>query len=102
MRQDKTTGLKTLHFLVPSLVFLLVCILAGVIIYKKRNGQLSMSERRTDWTNREDRSDIRTDTCGNKPFSKPRMPSPKSEPKSYSNYDAEYTNMDELNMYGNI
>ncbi|XP_051720104.1 uncharacterized protein LOC127496289 isoform X18 [Ctenopharyngodon idella] len=101
---DKTTGLKTLHFLVPSLVFLLACILAGVIIYKKRNGQMSMSERRTVLTNNEHRSDIRTNTCENKPFSKPRMPSPKSEPKSYPGYDYEgdYANMEELNVYGNI
>ncbi|KAK7156779.1 hypothetical protein R3I94_006732 [Phoxinus phoxinus] len=100
---DKTVGPKTiwLQYLVPSLVLLLACILVGVIIYKRRH-RLSMSERSAVQTNSEHRSDIRTNTCGNKPFSKPRMPSPKSEPKSHSEYDAEYTNMDELNMYGNI
>ncbi|XP_016370359.1 sialic acid-binding Ig-like lectin 12 [Sinocyclocheilus rhinocerous] len=80
-------GLETigLYILTPSLVFLLVCILAGVIIYKKR-------QRSKDAMS------------GNEAFSKPYMPSPKSDPKSRSGYDyeAEYTNMDELNMYGNI
>ncbi|KAK2880772.1 hypothetical protein Q8A67_018040 [Cirrhinus molitorella] len=76
------TGPKTigLYILAPLLVLFLTCIIAAFIIYKKRH---------------------RTNTCtvtANKPFSKPRMPSPKSEPKSYSGYDAEYTNMDELNM----
>ncbi|CAM4555639.1 unnamed protein product [Leuciscus chuanchicus] len=124
---DKTVELKTiwLQYLVPSLVLLLICILAGVIIYKRRHRQPrtqgsitqfeqrrscwnrfsrqpSMSERSAVQINSEHRSDIRTNTCGNKPFSKPRMPSPKSEPKSNSDYDAEYTNMDELSMYGNI
>ncbi|XP_050957747.1 sialoadhesin-like isoform X2 [Labeo rohita] len=78
----KTIGL---YILTPSLAFLLACIIAGVIIYKKRQrSKDAMSQ--------------------NKPFSKPRMPSPKSDPKSRSAYDheAEYTNMDELNMYGNI
>ncbi|XP_050957765.1 sialoadhesin-like isoform X1 [Labeo rohita] len=81
------TGLKTigLYILTPSLVFLITCILAGVIIYKKR-------QRSKDAMS------------GNKSFSKPCMPSPKSDPKSSSDndYEAEYTNMDELNMYGNI
>ncbi|XP_042610838.1 uncharacterized protein LOC109099000 [Cyprinus carpio] len=78
------SGLKTigLYILTLSLVFLLACILAGVIIYKKQ-------QRSKDAVS------------GNKPFSKPRMPSPKSEPKSYSGHDsdAEYTNMDELKKY---
>ncbi|XP_042627570.1 sialic acid-binding Ig-like lectin 14 [Cyprinus carpio] len=41
---------------------------------------------------------------GNKPFSKAPMPSPKSEAKSYSdpNYDDDYTNTADLNLYGNI
>ncbi|XP_026105839.1 sialic acid-binding Ig-like lectin 14 [Carassius auratus] len=41
---------------------------------------------------------------GNKPFSKTRMPSPKSEAKSYSepSYDDDYTNTADLNLYGNI
>ncbi|KTF75205.1 hypothetical protein cypCar_00035090 [Cyprinus carpio] len=58
-------GLETigLYILMPSLVFLLVCILAGVIIYKKR-------QRSKDAMS------------GNKPFSKPHMPSP----KSYTSY----------------
>ncbi|XP_058655188.1 sialoadhesin-like isoform X2 [Onychostoma macrolepis] len=128
------TGVKTvgLYIIAPSLVFLLTCIIATFIIYKKRHRQplnnmqgslttfeqrrsrwnrfsrqFSRSEGRAGWSNRENRSEIRTNACTvteNKPFSKPRMPSPKSEPKSYSGHDsdAEYTNMDELNMYGNI
>ncbi|XP_052432709.1 sialoadhesin isoform X2 [Carassius gibelio] len=84
-------GLKTigLYILTPSLVFLLTCILAGVIVYKKR-------QRSKDAVS------------GNKPFSNPRMPSPKSYPKScpendYDNdYEAEYANMGELSIYGNI
>ncbi|KAL1261104.1 hypothetical protein QQF64_008931 [Cirrhinus molitorella] len=126
------TGPKTigLYILAPLLVLLLTCIIAAFIIYKKRHRQplnnmqgsltpseqrrsrwnrfsrqFSRSEGRAAWSNKENKSDIRTNTCtvtANKPFSKPRMPSPKSEPKSYSGYDAEYTNMDELNMYGNI
>ncbi|XP_051720085.1 uncharacterized protein LOC127496289 isoform X1 [Ctenopharyngodon idella] len=159
-----------LYAIAPSLVFILICVLAGVCIYKRRHRQpcqdmqglqtqsehrrslwnrfsshFNMPDGRAAWTNRGDRSDIRNienaparplkpeqrrsiwtrfsrhqsprnnanlrveyktnNTCtvsGNKPFSKPRMPSPKSEPKSYPDYDAEYTNMDELNMYGNI
>ncbi|KAK7172118.1 hypothetical protein R3I93_004424 [Phoxinus phoxinus] len=83
------TELKTigLYILAPLLVLLLACIIPGVIIFKKRQ-----------------RSKDACTVTGNKPFSKPHMPSPKSDPKSYNNYDcdAEYTNMDELNMYGNI
>ncbi|XP_058655180.1 Schwann cell myelin protein-like isoform X2 [Onychostoma macrolepis] len=149
----------------PSLVFILICVLAGVFIYKIRQRQLhpdmqgsrsqsersvwnrfssrlSMSDRRAAWTNRGNRSDIRTtgdvtqrpmrwstwsrfsrhqsprtnanlkaenrtnNICmvsGNKPFSKPHMPSPKSEPKSSGyDYEAVYTNMDDLNVYGNV
>ncbi|XP_058655411.1 uncharacterized protein LOC131554229 [Onychostoma macrolepis] len=82
-------GLKTigLFIVTPSLVFLLACILAGVVIYKKQQRSKDV-------------------TSGNKPFSKPRMPSPKSDPKSSSDYDydyeAEYVNVGELNLYGNI
>ncbi|KAK7156780.1 hypothetical protein R3I94_006733 [Phoxinus phoxinus] len=84
------TELKTIgpYILAPLLVLLLACIIPGVIIFKKRQ-----------------RSKDACTVSGNKPFSKPHMPSPKSDPKSYNNYecDAEYTNMDELNnMYGNI
>ncbi|XP_016128434.1 sialoadhesin-like isoform X2 [Sinocyclocheilus grahami] len=97
----KTIGL---YILAPTLVFLLTCIITAFIVYKKWHRrsrwnrfsrQFSRSEGRAGWSNRENRSEIRT---------KPRMPSPKSEPKSYSGHDsdAEYTNMDELNMYGNI
>ncbi|KAL1261106.1 hypothetical protein QQF64_008933 [Cirrhinus molitorella] len=81
------TGLETigLYILTPSLVFLLACILSGVIIYKKR-------QRSKDTMS------------GNESFSKPCMLSPESDPKSCSenDYEAEYTNMDELSMYGNI
>ncbi|KAG1951997.1 myeloid cell surface antigen CD33-like [Pimephales promelas] len=83
------TELKTigLYILAPSLVFLLACLIAGVIIFKRRQ-----------------RSKDACTVSGNKPFSKPRMPSPKSDPKSCNKYDceAEYTNMEDLNMYGNI
>ncbi|XP_051720143.1 sialoadhesin-like [Ctenopharyngodon idella] len=82
-------GMKTigLYILAPSLVFLLTCIIAGVIIYKKRQ-----------------RSKNACTVLGNAPFSKPHMPSPKSDPKSYysNDYEAEYAEMDELNMYENI
>ncbi|XP_016128435.1 sialoadhesin [Sinocyclocheilus grahami] len=83
------TGLKTigLYILTPSLLFLLACILTVVIIYKKRQRS----------------KDASTET-GKKPFSKPRMPSPKSDPKSHPdyNYEADYINMDEGNIYGNV
>ncbi|XDV31926.1 hypothetical protein PO909_002849 [Leuciscus waleckii] len=41
---------------------------------------------------------------GNKPFDKPRMPSPKSKAKCYSgdDFDDDYTNTADLNLYGNI
>ncbi|XP_067307724.1 sialic acid-binding Ig-like lectin 13 [Pseudorasbora parva] len=105
---EKTVGLKTigLHYLMPSLVFVLTCIIAGVIIYKRRHRQphdytqgsvTQIEQRRSRWNRFS-----RTNTCGNKPFSKPRMPSPKSEPKSCSDHDSEYNNMEDLNMYGNI
>ncbi|XP_073674439.1 sialoadhesin-like [Garra rufa] len=79
-------GLETIGlYVLLSLVFLLACILVGVIIYKKRQSSNDA-------------------ISGNKPFSKPSMPSPKSDPKSCSgnDYEAEYTNMDELNIYGNM
>ncbi|KAF4104371.1 hypothetical protein G5714_015358 [Onychostoma macrolepis] len=62
------TGLKTigLYILTPSLVFLLACILAVVIIHKKRQ-----------------RSKDASTESGKKAFSKPRMPSP----KRYSNFE---------------
>ncbi|XP_026120045.1 myelin-associated glycoprotein-like isoform X2 [Carassius auratus] len=134
-----------------SLVFILICIFAGVFIYKRRqkrphqdmqgtltrseprrsmwnrfSSHFSMPEGRIAWINRGNRSDTRytgdapgrppkpeqrrsiwsrfsrhqsprTNTnlraeykanntrtvSGNKPFSKPHMPSPKSEPKPY-------------------
>ncbi|XP_077063934.1 uncharacterized protein LOC143715922 isoform X2 [Siphateles boraxobius] len=159
-----------LYAIAPSLVFILICVLAGVCIYKRRHRQpcqdmqgsqtqsehrrsvwnrfsshFNMPDGRAAWNNRGNRGDIRytgnaperppkpeqrrsiwsrfsrhqsprnnanlgagykaNNTCivsENTPFSKPHIPSPKSEPKSYSDYDAEYTNMDELNMYGNI
>ncbi|XP_073718671.1 myelin-associated glycoprotein-like [Misgurnus anguillicaudatus] len=48
--------------------------------------------------------DNRSDKSGNKVFSKPRMPSPKSQPKSCSgyDYDDDYTNTADLNVYGNV
>ncbi|XP_059371046.1 sialoadhesin-like [Carassius carassius] len=100
-------GLKTIGFyiLAPSLVFLLTCAITAFIVYRKRQRQpvndmqgsltpfeerrsrwnrfsrhFSRSEGRAGWSNRENRSKIRTNTCTmteNKPFSKPRMPSPK-------------------------
>ncbi|XP_048015859.1 sialic acid-binding Ig-like lectin 14 isoform X1 [Megalobrama amblycephala] len=41
---------------------------------------------------------------GNKPFDKPRMPSPKSKAKCYSadDFDDDYINMADTNLYGNI
>ncbi|XP_051720113.1 sialic acid-binding Ig-like lectin 14 isoform X1 [Ctenopharyngodon idella] len=41
---------------------------------------------------------------GNKPFDKPRMPSPKSKAKCYSgdDFDDDYINTTDLNLYGNI
>ncbi|XP_026137792.1 uncharacterized protein LOC113114909 isoform X1 [Carassius auratus] len=166
-----------LYAIVPLLVFILICVLAGVIICRRRHrkprhdmqgshthseqrrsfwnrfsSRFSMPEGRVAWSNRGNRSDIgytgnaperppkagqrrsiwsrfsrhaperppkpeqrqsifsrfsrhqspRTNvnlraeykannTCivsGNKPFSKPHMPSPKSEPKSYRGYDS--------------
>ncbi|KAL1261105.1 hypothetical protein QQF64_008932 [Cirrhinus molitorella] len=103
------------NVIAPSLVFILICVLAGVFIYIRRNrrsvwnrfsSRLSMSDRRAAWTNRGNRSDIRTNNIctvsGGKPFSKPHMPSPKSEPKSSGyDYEAVYSNMDD-NVYGNV
>ncbi|XP_067221502.1 uncharacterized protein [Chanodichthys erythropterus] len=156
-----------LYAIAPSLVFILICVLAGVCIYKRRHRQpcqdmqglqtqsehrrslwnrfsshFDMPDGRAAWTNRGNRSDIRNienaparppkpeqrrsiwsrfsrhqsprnnanlrveykanNTCivsGNKPFSKPHIPSPKSEPKSYrgSDYNAACAN-----VYGNI
>ncbi|XP_052432245.1 uncharacterized protein LOC127972633 isoform X2 [Carassius gibelio] len=166
-----------LYAIVPLLVFILICVLAGVIIcrrwhrkprhdmqgshthseqrrsfWNRFSSRFSMPEGRVAWSNRGNRSDIgytgnaperppkagqrrsiwsrfsrhaperppkpeqrqsiwsrfsrhqspRTNvnlraeykannTCivsGNKPFSKPHMPSPKSEPKSYRGYDS--------------
>uniref|UniRef100_A0A671TE08 Ig-like domain-containing protein n=1 Tax=Sinocyclocheilus anshuiensis TaxID=1608454 RepID=A0A671TE08_9TELE len=173
IRRVQGLRLETLgsNIIAPSLVFILICVLAGVFIYKMRHRQLhpdmqgsqsqserrmsvwnrlssrlSMSDRRAAWTNRGNRSDrsdtgdytqrqmrreqrrsiwsrfsrhqsprtnanLRTDyrtnnictVSGNKPFSKPHMPSPKSEPKSSSyDYEAVYSNMEDLNVYGNI
>ncbi|XDV31919.1 hypothetical protein PO909_002843, partial [Leuciscus waleckii] len=144
-----------LYAIAPSLVFLLICVLAGVCIYKRRHRQpyqdtqglqtqsehrrsvwnrfsshFNMHDGRAAWTNKGNRGDIRhtgnaperppkpeqrrsiwsrfsrhqsprnnanlraeykaNNTCtvsGNKPFSKPHIPSPKSEPKSYRGYD---------------
>ncbi|XP_073780069.1 sialic acid-binding Ig-like lectin 12 isoform X2 [Danio rerio] len=71
----KTTGL---YILTPSLVFLLACVIAGVIICKRRH-----------------RSKDASFVSGSKPF-KPHMPSPKSDPKSMSGNDYEiYNNMEE-------
>ncbi|XP_052432724.1 sialoadhesin-like isoform X4 [Carassius gibelio] len=79
----KITGL---YILTPSLVFLLACILV-VVIFKKRQ-----------------RSKDASPESGKKPFSKPRMPSPKSDPKSHSDYDyeADYINEEVGNIYGNV
>ncbi|XP_016417743.1 uncharacterized protein LOC107747662 [Sinocyclocheilus rhinocerous] len=155
-----------LYAIAPSLVFILICVLAGVFICKRRHRQphhdmqgsrtqaeqrrsfwnrfssrFSMPEGRAAWTNRGNRSNNRytgnsperppkpeqrrsiwsrfsrhqsprtnanlraeykaNNTCtvsGNKPFSKPHMPSPKSEPKSYRGYDYD---ADLTNIYGN-
>ncbi|XP_068069744.2 uncharacterized protein [Danio rerio] len=79
----KTTGL---YILTPSLVFLLACVLAVVIICKRQR-----------------RSKDTSTVPGNKPF-KPYMPSPKSEPKSRrgsNDYEANYNNMEELDIYEN-
>ncbi|XP_067306344.1 uncharacterized protein [Pseudorasbora parva] len=148
-----------LYAIAPSLVFILICVLAGVCIYKRRHRQdmqgsqtqsehrrsawnrfsshFNMTDGRAAWNNRGNRSDIRctgnvperppkpeqrrsiwsrfsrhqpprnnanlraeykaNNTCtvlGSKPFSKPHIPSPKSEPKSYRghDYDAACTN----------
>ncbi|XP_056330056.1 Schwann cell myelin protein-like [Danio aesculapii] len=79
----KTTGL---YILTPSLVFLLACVIAGVIICKRRR-----------------RSKDASTVSGNKPF-KPYMPSPKSQPKSRhgnNDYEDDYNNMGELDIYEN-
>ncbi|KAL1261101.1 hypothetical protein QQF64_008928 [Cirrhinus molitorella] len=185
----RVQGLKLetvgLYAIAPSLVFILICMLAGGLICKRRHrkpchdvqgshaqseqrrsywnrfsSHFSMSERRAAWNNSGERSDTgnapkrppkagqrrsiwsrfsrntgnapdrppkpeqrrsiwsrfsrqqspRTNanlraeykannTCtvsGNKPFSKPHVPSPKSQPKSYCGYDS---NVDFTNMY---
>ncbi|KAK7172115.1 hypothetical protein R3I93_004422 [Phoxinus phoxinus] len=142
-----------LYAIAPSLVvFILICVLAGVCIYKRRHRQpcqdmegsqtqpehrrsvwnrfsshFNMPDGRAAWSNRGDirytgnaperppkpekrrsiwsrfsrhqsprsNANLRAEykannTCtvsGNKPFSKPHIPSPKSEPKSYRDYD---------------
>ncbi|XP_067306349.1 sialoadhesin isoform X2 [Pseudorasbora parva] len=75
------------YVIASSLIFILICILTGVFIYKRRH-----------------RPNNACTVSGNKPFSKPHIPSPKSEPKSDSgyNYEADYANMEELNVYGNV
>ncbi|KAI7801204.1 putative sialoadhesin-like, partial [Triplophysa rosa] len=92
----KTTGL---YIIVPSsCVVLLICTLAGVVKCKKSH--------RPSPDKQESRPEQRSkDVCSvseNKPFSKPRMASPNSQRKSRSDYEDYYSNMEELNMYGNI
>ncbi|XP_056613101.1 uncharacterized protein LOC130428843 isoform X1 [Triplophysa dalaica] len=103
--------------IVPILVFLLLCIV--YIVYKRRR---RMTEGGAVWTNRGHENDIRfnNETSGirskpeqrskdvfsvsaNKPFSKPRLPSPNSQrKKSIKDYENYCTNMADLNIYGNI
>ncbi|XP_048017469.1 sialoadhesin-like isoform X3 [Megalobrama amblycephala] len=100
VKRDQGVGFE-LYVTASSLVFILICIL-GVFMYKRRHRHprhdMHVSERQS-----EQRPNTST-VSQNKPFSKPRIPSPKSEPKSYSGYDYEgnYANMEELNVYGNI
>ncbi|XP_056612038.1 sialoadhesin-like [Triplophysa dalaica] len=92
----KTTGL---YILVPSsCVVLLICALAGVVKCKR-------SQRPSPDMQESQPAQSSKDVCSvsaNKPFSKPRMPSPNSQRKSGSDHEDYYTNMEELNMYGNI
>ncbi|XP_065136635.1 sialoadhesin-like [Paramisgurnus dabryanus] len=91
----KTIGL---YILAPSFAFLLICIFAGVIIYKKcnrsspANPQESQLERRSNAV------------AADKTFSKARIPSPKRQRKScpMENYEDYYANMEDLNIYGNV
>ncbi|KAI7801203.1 putative sialoadhesin-like, partial [Triplophysa rosa] len=93
----KTTGI---YIIVPSsIILLLICTLAGVITYKRchRPSPDDMHEQRS--------KDVCSDSeSANKTFSKPHMSSPKSQRKSCSieDYENYYTNIEDLNTYGNI
>nr|XP_055053807.1 sialoadhesin-like [Misgurnus anguillicaudatus] len=84
-----TFDLKTigLYILAPSFVFLLICIFAGVIIYKKCN-----------------RSKDVYATVGVKTFSKARIPSSKSQRNScpIEDYEEIYTIMEDLSIYRKV
>ncbi|XP_051963613.1 sialic acid-binding Ig-like lectin 14 [Xyrauchen texanus] len=117
------------HILIPSITGLGVSVLfAGMCFfvvkrYKKRiqelqsrndNGMWSrlsrMSRRFRSGRNsgeqvrRDQRKNKVCNMPGKEPFSKPRIPSPKSQPKSYSghDYDDEYNKSADLNIYGNV
>ncbi|XP_056612842.1 sialoadhesin-like [Triplophysa dalaica] len=91
----KTTGL---YIIVPSsVILLLMCTLAGVCTYKRRHRPPpdDVQEQRS--------KDVYSESA-KKTFSKPHMPSPKSQRKSCSieDYEDYYTNIEDLNTYGNI
>ncbi|XP_073719476.1 uncharacterized protein [Misgurnus anguillicaudatus] len=69
-----------LYILAPSFAFLLICIFAGVIIYKKCNSS----------------NDLHAAAA--------LTPSPKSQKKSCTmeNCEGYYANMEDLNVYGNV
>ncbi|XP_039526320.1 sialoadhesin-like [Pimephales promelas] len=82
------------YVIASSLLFILICILAGVFIYKRRHRY--QSPRTNAYLRAEYKANNTYTESGNKPFSKPHIPSPKSEPETSHGYDYD----DDL--YGNI
>ncbi|XP_073719545.1 uncharacterized protein [Misgurnus anguillicaudatus] len=95
-----TFDLKTnmAYILSPIFVLLVICILAGVIIYKKCN-RSSPNDTQELQTNQ--RSKDAHAVLENNPSSNTYMPSPKSEPKYYTNEEF-YSNVEDLNNYENV
>ncbi|XP_051962497.1 sialoadhesin-like isoform X5 [Xyrauchen texanus] len=97
--------LKTIwpYVIVPSLVILIGCLIAGLIIYKRQH-RLPPEDIQGSQTGPRQRSSNVFTVSENEPFSKPRIPSPKSQQKSCSGYDyeADYTNISDMNVYGNV
>ncbi|XP_065136647.1 uncharacterized protein [Paramisgurnus dabryanus] len=87
------------YILSPIFVLLVICILAGVIIYKKCNRS---SPNDTQESQTKQRSKDAHAVSENNPSSNTYMPSPKSEQKYYTNENEEfYSNVEDLNNYEN-
>ncbi|XP_076594059.1 myelin-associated glycoprotein-like isoform X2 [Chaetodon auriga] len=116
------------HIIIPAAVGIgTAVIFAGVCIfmvkkYKRRIAELqnqdgSMWNRLSRLSRRNPKRDVcnlddlpkpvKSKSCANQKTSKPRFPSPKSQPKSYNNTEDlddgdDYINTADLNVYGNV